>query len=290
MIMMRILISPIFGLDIEQTEFYKYNGRDGNWDGVIGKSLIKLRPLSDGTYSSLNASARDVKYIRQYVAKRNTNLQTLTLNQPVNIGDEAFYDCSNLRFIKINVENLNYLGTDCFRSTNLGKDDAYRASLVLWGTDAIRKLCGVQYMSIKANPMSDAHKVCIGSSSTGSDNPVIYEVGLKIPEGVESISQYAFTGIYMPSLDLPSTLTSIGDSAFTMDADENDSYNQYLATYPLTQIICRAATPPELQGYGMFRGRNSITTITVPAGSGDAYRAATGWSEFADKIVESTEF
>ena len=30
--------------------------------------------------------------------------------------------------------------------------------------------------------------------------------------------------------------------------------------------------------------------ITVPAGSGLKYINATGWSEFADKIVESTKF
>ena len=51
-------------------------------------------------------------------------------------------------------------------------------------------------------------------------------------------------------------------------------------------------TPPTL---GEYVFDSDLATkdgfvIKVPAGSGLKYLDATGWSEFADKIVESTDF
>jgi hypothetical protein len=52
----------------------------------------------------------------------------------------------------------------------------------------------------------------------------------------------------------------------------------------LKNIYLKSTTPPTL-GYNNHFGGSSAT-IHVPIGSGDAYRSATNWSQFADDIVE----
>lgn len=46
---------------------------------------------------------------------------------------------------------------------------------------------------------------------------------------------------------------------------------------------------PQPTGENLFENCESLTTIHVPYGCGDAYRAADGWSDYADYIVEMEE-
>ena len=55
----------------------------------------------------------------------------------------------------------------------------------------------------------------------------------------------------------------------------------------LTNIRMLSAVPPTI-GMGLITSTANIT-ITVPKGSGDAYKSATNWSDFASKIVEAEE-
>ena len=135
------------------------------------------------------------------------------------------------------------------------------------------------------------------------DNSVIYNkektiayqcmgdgMEISIPEGVTEIREsfsgctilkylgaetdiysdsYEFDVLTYDSLVLPSTITKIGSYAFWCH---------------VTELIINAAVPPIL-GISVFRFINSIT---VPAGCGEIYKAATGWSDYADKIVEAS--
>ena len=81
------------------------------------------------------------------------------------------------------------------------------------------------------------------------------------------------------SVTIGNGVSSIGDKAF--------------GSCPvLTSIECHNPTPPSINSntFDSSIASNEGFVITVPAGSGDAYKAASRWSQFADKIVESTEF
>ena len=93
-----------------------------------------------------------------------------------------------------------------------------------------------------------------------------------IGNGVTSIGSHVFyycSGL--TSVTIPNSVISIGDDAFTNSG--------------LTSITMLPTTPPAL-GYNVFP--SNVTTITVPAGCGDAYKTADKWSAYADKIVEAT--
>ena len=116
-----------------------------------------------------------------------------------------------------------------------------------------------------------------------------YPYGIKsvvIGEGITEIPGSAFyMEVGITDVTLPSTLTAIGMDAF--GECEN-----------IETITCDATTPPTLADdgnesyvfYGMDAEWNvvpisTITAINVPAASVDTYKAAAGWSDYADKIV-----
>ena len=101
---------------------------------------------------------------------------------------------------------------------------------------------------------------------------------IDLPEGLETIDMYAFYGSKLTSVLFPSTLTSIGDDAF-LDNDD------------LAIITSARETPPTCAD-GAFGNGSTITAIYVPEGCTATYKAADGWSGYAEKIkdVPTTTF
>ena len=91
------------------------------------------------------------------------------------------------------------------------------------------------------------------------------------------IGDYAFSGCSsLTSVTIPDSVTSIGSGAF-------------MGCTSLTKLTMLPTTPPSTGYFNFLDNDNSVNEIVVPAGCGNAYKAANGWSEYADKIVEATE-
>ena len=97
---------------------------------------------------------------------------------------------------------------------------------------------------------------------------------ITLPEGLESIGYMAFLMAKFTELTIPSTVTNIDGNAF--------NYSD------LVTVTSLATTPPSQTvgaGDGLFENCSSLNTINVPAASVDAYKAASGWSNYAALIV-----
>ena len=93
---------------------------------------------------------------------------------------------------------------------------------------------------------------------------------IELPEGIQSIEAYAFSDVNsLATLIIPSTVTSIGNKALY-------SYRS------LPSVTILATTPPTL-GTNAFYS-SSIQKIYVPAESVEAYKSATNWANYAEKI------
>ncbi|MDR3333483.1 MAG: leucine-rich repeat domain-containing protein [Treponema sp.] len=94
---------------------------------------------------------------------------------------------------------------------------------------------------------------------------------IDLPDSLQTIANYAFYKCTsLTTLDFPDSLQSIGGNAFD-------------GCSSLTTVTLRGSTPPSLDSYAIL-GWSALTAIYVPEGSVDAYKAANGWSAYADKI------
>ena len=101
-----------------------------------------------------------------------------------------------------------------------------------------------------------------------------YNMGrISIPNGVTAIEQTAFASNYcVKNITIPSSVEGIGNSAFA-----------YCRS--LNEIHVQATNPPTI-GTTIFGNAASGFIIYVPQGTGDTYKAAAGWSAYADHILE----
>jgi hypothetical protein len=89
-----------------------------------------------------------------------------------------------------------------------------------------------------------------------------------LEEGVVSIRD-SFNNCSIETITIPSSVTTLSNS-FNSNAT--------------LLINCKATTPPTL--LESFNAITSTAKIYVPVGSGEAYKSAEGWKDFADMIEE----
>ena len=122
---------------------------------------------------------------------------------------------------------------------------------------------------------------------------------ITIPESVTTIGDYAFADCSsLASITLPESLTTIVDRVF-LDCTSLVSitipegvtmigYRAFSGCTSLKSVYCKPTTPPT--GSDMFYNNASGRKIYVPASDDNsiikAYKAASGWSDYAADIVE----
>jgi flagellar basal body rod protein FlgG len=103
---------------------------------------------------------------------------------------------------------------------------------------------------------------------------------INIPHNVTSIGKWAFSGcICLPSVTIPKSVTSIGEGAFM--------------GINFQSVISLIEEPFEISGESEEIGTFSYytfhtTTLYVPAGTVDKYRATKGWQDFVN--IETDDF
>lgn len=113
---------------------------------------------------------------------------------------------------------------------------------------------------------------------------------------VKNIEENAFFGCTKLSFVTPSLeLTTIGHRAFADCTGLNSFIFQskvnsiacdaFDGCSNLLEIIALPETPPTILHCDTFKLGNAIYIFYVPTNSVDAYKAAAGWSAYADKIV-----
>ncbi len=94
-----------------------------------------------------------------------------------------------------------------------------------------------------------------------------------VPSGTELIQSYAFDGATMlQTLVVPAGVTTVGYQAFNNSG--------------LNSITFAGTTPPYMVDTDIFNTNVDGFTIYVPAGSGNAYKASSGFIKYKDYIVE----
>ena len=231
---------------------------------VLSKVIIEATPLpsiNNDRYANVNKCLID----------KNSKTLILGCNDSVipsdssvtSIGDYAFSGCTSLMSVVIpdsvtNIGDSAFSGCGRLTSVTIPNGVTSIGGYVFSGCDG---LTSVTIPDSVTSIGSFAFYDCSGLTS------------VTIPNGVTSIGGSAFSSCSnLRSVTIGNGVTSIGGYAF-------------YGCSGLINITMLPTTPPTL---GSSAIPSNVTTITVPAGCGDAYKTAEGWSAYAGKIVEAT--
>lgn len=221
-------------------------------------------------------------------------LETINIpNSVITISNSAFYECTKLKTINIpnSVTTIgSYAFSDCVSLNSITLPE----NLTMLAVGLFKDCTSLTHIVI---PNSVTH---IGSPTNTSQGETFENCTslqeVVIGSGVTTIKPYSFKGCTsLSTIVIPDNVTSIDKSSF-----ENCSAlesvvigsgvkliydNAFRYCYVLNNITCKATTPPRIYST-TFSTIGSSPKIYVPAGSGEAYKAAQYWSDYASIIEE----
>lgn len=210
------------------------------------------------------------------------------------IGARAFWNCSNLTQIN-GMENVETLGARAFDScTSLTIEDLSLPNLETLGQNAfygvkIKKISNLG--KITALPAASAYIQNFG------DNSVLEEVVLPDTVTVLPVGSFSnYSKITELNLEYIKSISG-ADAIYNMSSLKKLTFGESLSSIynngiytnkALEVIVIKATTPPSL-GTGNFRNTNNCP-IYVPDASVTAYREASGWVDYADRIYPMSDY
>lgn len=206
---------------------------------------------------------------------RGCTLDTVTI--PSNVI--AFYD-STISTTKI--ENMHILGSTV-NSVGFNTFRTYYITNVY--LDTLEWFFSYNIRNVEQTPLWLATNLYVNEVLT---------THIDIPEGITTLYSW-FCSKAIHSMTLPNSLTTIGSSAFrntqmqtlTIPSGVTSLGNVILYNTTLPEMVFLPTTPPTSTASTWTN--NKVTTIYVPDGSVDAYKAADNWSGVASKIKGLSE-
>ena len=224
-----------------------------------------------------------VTEIADYAFCENENITSITIpNTVTRIGNYAFSKCFELAGDLIIPNSVTTIGDYAFYCTCVEGELVIPDSVTTIGVYAFTEI-GLTSVVLGNGVKS------IGEESFSKN----YELeNLVLGNNLETIGPWAFCySAIRGELVIPDSVTTIGEGAFgycsgltgeLVIPDSVTSIGGYAFFHcSLTSITVRATTPPTVNGSYAF---DSKVQIYVPAGSVDAYKTATNWSSYADRI------
>ena len=229
-----------------------------------------------------------------------SSLTSVTIpNSVTSIGERAFYDCSSLTSITIpnsvtSIGNYTFYGCSSLTSINIPDSIASIGSYAFRGCSSLTSIKipkSVVNIDSSAFPSSGLTSITVDSRNLeySSVDGVLFNknktqlvthpagkgISYSIPNGVTSISSYAFSGCSsLTSITIPNSVTSIGYCAFedcsslTSVTIPDGVTSIYSSTFSGCSSLTSVTIPNSVTsiGHSAFYGCSSLTSVTIPDG------------------------
>lgn len=228
--------------------------------------LAKGKQLINSQGAIVTGTAAIENKLNQYLRKTITEVTESDLAGVTSITNNAFYNCRSLTNVTI-PESVTNIGLSAFSSCSSLTSVTMSNNVVTIGNFAFSYCNKLENVTISTSITLIPMNIFKGCEAIKN---------ITIPEAVTAIGDSAFSGCKnLINIIIPNSVTSIGSSAFGSCSS-------------LENITLLPTTPPQLFESALY-GIPSSVVITVPKGTLDAYKTATNWSTYADKMVEAAE-
>ena len=273
----------------------------GNWAFYYCSSLTKTNYTGDiAGWCNIkfgDSEANPMYYSHNFYINDQEIKDLVIPNSVTSIGDYAFYGCSSLTSVTIpnsvtSIGNWAFVRCSSLTSitipnsvTSIGEYAFYRCSALTSITipNSVTSIGKYAFEYCSSLTSVTINSDAIVSKDYSYDDNISDIFGTQVTEyiignKVKGIGDYAFCGCSsLTSVTIGESLTSIGRSAF-------------YGCSSLTSITCKAATPPTIGSTYTFYYVSTSIPVYVPCGCVEAYKAASGWSDFTNIQVQLLEY
>ena len=294
-------VDPTTGVVTNQTNS-KYSNASYNIDTTAGTA--KISKSSDNISGEL--VLMDKVYVggQEYVvteierkafeACRELTGDLIIPNTITTIGHNAFTYCTGMKGRLVIPNSVVYISYSVFADCNFVGTLFIPKSVK---TIEVAAFAGCNFSEVivdSENTVYMAKGNCLMAKSTKKLLQVFDCSELPQDGSFLSVERYAFSrvNIEMRDFQFPSQITTIPANVFfickglkSIIIDENIvaiDQDAFWSCNKLEYVIIKSSTPPTL-GSGAFEDTNNCP-IYVPSGSVQAYKTASGWSVYADRI------
>lgn len=208
---------------------------------TIGTGISELQ---SSTFSSTNLTSvtvpGNVKKIYPYTFASCYSLSSITLQEGVeNIEEDAFANCFYIRTIRM-PKSVKAIGSGafCYWMYGCPTRTVYIADIAAW--------CNIDFEDETAFELAYATMYCNSKNLSK----------LVIPDGVETIKNYAFYGFRMSSISIPKSVKTIGCDTFT-------HYPHDTFVSALKIVTWDAENASVEDGWPAFSGHENIETLII---------------------------
>lgn len=219
------------------------------------------------------------------------------------ISGNAFNGCTSLTSIELS-DNVTSIGSDAFKRTNITSIEI---------PDSVTSIGDLAFSycksltNIQVNENNANYKSIDGNLYSKDGTTLIqYAIGktqtsIELPNSVTSIGDSAFSGCEsLISVELSDSVTSIGGYAFSgctalisiVFGNGITSIGDYVFNNcsALKLVDFRSATAVPTVGSGIFYNTSTNRRIVVPDALYDEWIVATNWVSYADYIIKASEY
>ena len=203
----------------------------------------------------------------------------------IKIGSQAFLYCEELKYVNI-PKSVEGIQDQAFAIEGKNLEKVYITDVSAW--------FNIAFGSGTSNPIRNTNaKLWLNGEELTE---------ITIPSDISILRFAAFYGCdWLTDIVIPDSISAIGGRAFqgcssliNVTIGNNVAtiaYNAFYGCSSLKSVYCKPTTPPTAHrgassgAWVVFNNNAKGRLIYVPRASVDAYKAADGWSDYADSIV-----